>query len=42
VWEAALGIYPLIKGFKTPPAPHAPDRQSRTGEGALTAAATTG
>jgi hypothetical protein len=30
LWEAALGIYPLIKGFRTPPAP-ADGRDARTG-----------
>jgi hypothetical protein len=38
LWEVALGLYPLIKGFKTPSAPLADDRQSRTGEGTRTAA----
>jgi hypothetical protein len=38
IWEAALGFYPLIKGFRIPPAPVAEDSQLRTG----TAAATTG
>jgi hypothetical protein len=36
LWEAALGLYPLIKGFKTPPAPLADDWQFRTREGART------
>jgi len=42
LWEAALGLYPLIKGFKTPPAPLADDWQLRTGDRTRTAAATTG
>ena len=28
LWEAALGFYPLIKGFKSPLAPHADTGQS--------------
>ena len=42
LWEASLGFYPLIKGFRTPPAPRADDRQFRTGGGPSTAAASTG
>ena len=38
IWEAGLGFYPLIKGFRIAPAPVAEDSQLRTG----TAAATTG
>src|SRR3954464_12974240 len=32
LWEAALGFYPLIKGFNVPPVPVAGDRHVRTGE----------
>src|SRR3954451_6317094 len=42
LWEAALGFYPLIKGFKTPPAPRAEEREFRTGDATRTAAATSG
>jgi Domain of unknown function (DUF4386)/Helicase associated domain (HA2) len=42
LWELSLGLYPLIKGFKTPPAPVADDWRLRTGEGTRTAAATSG
>ena len=42
LWELSLGLYPLIKGFKTPPAPRADDWQLRTNEGTRTAAATSG
>ena len=42
LWELSLGLYPLIKGFKTPPAPLADHWQLRTGDGIRTAAATTG
>ena len=42
LWEASLGLYPLIKGFRTPPAPRADDWQSRTAREIRTAAATTG
>jgi len=42
LWEAALGFYPLIKGFRTPPAPLAADRQFRTGGDTGAAAAPTG
>ena len=42
VWEAALGFYPLIKGFRTPPAPPADDWRLKPGERSRTAAATTG
>jgi hypothetical protein len=38
IWEAGLGFYPLIKGFRIPPAPVAENPQLRTG----TATATTG
>jgi hypothetical protein len=38
VWEAALGFYPLIKGFKTPPAPRADEMHLST----RATAATTG
>ena len=41
LWETSLGVYPLIKGFKTPPAPLT-DRQFRTSGGTDTAPATTG
>src|SRR3954467_5326369 len=34
LWEAALGLHPLIKGFKTPRSPVADDWQSSTGAGA--------
>ena len=45
LWEASLGLYPLIKGFKppsVPPAPLADDWRLRTGNGTRTAAAITG
>jgi hypothetical protein len=42
LWEAALGFYPLIKGFKTPPALRAEGREFRTGDATRTAAATSG
>jgi len=42
LWELSLGMYPLIKGFTTPPAPVAGDWKLATGEGARTAAASTG
>jgi uncharacterized protein DUF4386 len=42
LWEAALGLYPLMKGFKTPPAPLADDWRFRTGGGTGAAPATTG
>jgi hypothetical protein len=37
IWEAGLGLYPLIKGFKMPPAPVAGDRLHGTGAAAATA-----
>jgi hypothetical protein len=42
LWEAGLGLYPLIKGFKTPLAPLPGDWQFRTGDRTRTAVATTG
>ena len=42
LWEASLGLYPLIKGFRTPPAPLADDWQPRTPREIRTAPATTG
>jgi hypothetical protein len=42
LWEAALGFYPLIKGFHIKPPPVAADWQLRTGDGPRTAAAATG
>lgn len=44
VWEAGLGLYALIKGFKFPPVPkiaHADDAQLGTGNAIRTAAAAT-
>ncbi len=38
LWEAALGLYPLMKGFDVPPAPLAEDAQRRTGDATRTAA----
>src|SRR4051794_16866307 len=42
LWEAALGFYPLIKGFRTPQPPRADDWKLGTGGGTRTAPATTG
>ena len=42
IWEAALGFYPLIKGFRIPPAPAAEDSELRSGDGIRPAAAVTG
>jgi hypothetical protein len=39
VWEAGLGFYPLIKGFRTPPPATADDWRLRTGDATHTAAA---
>lgn len=41
LWETALGLYPLIKGFKTPPAPAAADAHLETGNGGHSAAMAT-
>jgi hypothetical protein len=41
IWEAALGCYAVIKGFRMPPVPAAEDWQFRTGD-RTTAAAVTG
>jgi Domain of unknown function (DUF4386) len=38
IWEAALGFYPLIKGFRIQPAPGAEDWHARMGDGARAAA----
>lgn len=32
IWEAGLGFYPLIKGFRIPPAPPAPSRELTRGD----------
>jgi hypothetical protein len=47
LWELSLGVYPLVKGFKTPPVapppvPPADDWQITTDTGARAAAAATG
>ena len=39
IWEAGLGFYPLIKGFKTPQAPIASSEFSPPGTGAAVATA---
>ena len=41
IWEAGLGLYPLIKGFRAPKPPIAGDPQLSTGEGIGGAVATT-
>jgi hypothetical protein len=41
LWEASLGLYPLIRGFKTPPVPLRDDWQPRAGQGPGAAAAST-
>ena len=40
LWELSLGLYPLIKGFRTPSAPLADDWRLRAGEGTRPAATT--
>src|SRR3954454_6867195 len=42
LWEASLGFYPLIKGFRIPPAPRADDWMLRAGAGTPTMPATAG
>lgn len=42
LWEAGLGFYSLIEGFRITPAPVAEDRQVASGDRARTAAATAG
>jgi hypothetical protein len=41
LWEAALGVYALVKGFRTPPAPPAGDPRARAGDGTRIPVATT-